>query len=330
MAQSRIHIEAFQSNVLQGNPLGDPTYRDLVLYLPPGYSAEGDGYPVLYLLAGYAGSGASFLNYLPWDENLSERMDRLIASEECRPMIIVMPDCFTRYGGSQYLNSSATGDYQSYLLEVVDFVDSNFNTFADRDNRAIAGKSSGGYGALMAAMEYPEIFSIVVDHSGDKAFELCYTQDLLHLPNLVSAMDVQRILADPSSVQPKGKDFFKFINMGAMSACYSPNPQADLGFDWPIDLHTGEIISSIWMRWKEKDPIENLELHADALGSLRLLYFDCGNKDEYFTHLGSRQLSQRLSDLNIKHTYEEFEGGHRHTQFRYDCSLPAISSAFPP
>ena len=56
-------------------------------------------------------------------------MDRLIAAGTISPMIAVMPDCFTYYGGSQYINSTATGNYEDYLTEeIVPFVDGNFRT----------------------------------------------------------------------------------------------------------------------------------------------------------------------------------------------------------
>jgi enterochelin esterase family protein len=44
-------------------------------------------------------------------------------------MIVIMPDCFTKYGGSQYVNSSATGRYEDYIInEIVPYVDTTFRT----------------------------------------------------------------------------------------------------------------------------------------------------------------------------------------------------------
>jgi enterochelin esterase-like enzyme len=152
MKSSSIVIETIESQALRDNALGDPHNRPLPIYLPPGYEDKEGQFPTAYLLAGFASTGFTFLNQLPWEEDIRSRLDRLIQSGDCKPMIVVMPDCFTRYGGSQYLDSPATGLYQSYLLEIVDYVDTHFHTFADRNYRAILGKSSGGYGALMTAM----------------------------------------------------------------------------------------------------------------------------------------------------------------------------------
>jgi S-formylglutathione hydrolase FrmB len=330
MSESRIIVETLSSSSLKHNPLGDPFTRPVTTYLPPGYDEGLDRYPVVYLLAGFSGSGLSFLNREPWEENIKERMDRLIDERQCRPMIVVLPDCFTRYGGSQYIDSSAIGNYGSYLLEIVDFIDNTFRTIANRDYRAIAGKSSGGYGALMNAMHHPGVFGSVVDHSGDKFFEKCYASELLELPDLLSRMDAKAILDNPWGVRSKDHSFFQLMSIAAMAACYSPNPDSKLGFDWPVDSHTGELIHEVWMRWKAMDPVEILEFHLDALRSLKLLYFDCGNRDEYHIHLGCRLMHRRLESLGIEHTYEEFDGGHRHTLFRYDRSFPILSAAFSP
>src|SRR5687767_15824905 len=90
-----------QSEVLKGNPLGDPHVRDLFVYLPPGYEAGDARYPGVYCLTGFTGRGKMLLNDNAFTPNLAERMDKLIAAGAIKPMIVVMPDCFTYYGGSQ-------------------------------------------------------------------------------------------------------------------------------------------------------------------------------------------------------------------------------------
>ena len=155
-ATSQVIIETITSEVLRDNPLGDPPTRRVPVYLPPGYADTQARYPVVYLLTGFTGRGTFLLNDSTFDENIQERMDRLIAKGEVQPMILVMPDGFTRYGGSQYLNSSATGRYEDHLIEeLVPFIDGHYRTRAEAGYRAIAGKSSGGYGAIVQAMRHP-------------------------------------------------------------------------------------------------------------------------------------------------------------------------------
>jgi enterochelin esterase-like enzyme len=174
MAASRVVLEEIESTALRGNPLGDPSTRPVWLYMPPGYDESDERYPAVYLLAGYSGTGRTFLNQRPWEEDIQQRMDRLIETGACRPMVLVLPDGFNRYGGSQYIDSAGTGRYQQYLLEIVRMVDARYRTRPARAFRAIAGKSSGGFGALTAAMDHPQVFGLVADHSGDKGFDNVY------------------------------------------------------------------------------------------------------------------------------------------------------------
>jgi enterochelin esterase family protein len=144
-----------ESEALKGNAPGDPHVRDLLVYLPPGYDGSDEHYPAVYCLTGFTGRGRMLLNDNAFAPNMSERMDRLIDAGSIRPMIVVLPDCFTYYGGSQYINSTATGRYDDYLTEeIVPFVDENFRTIAERGARAVMGKSSGGYGALVMGMRH--------------------------------------------------------------------------------------------------------------------------------------------------------------------------------
>ena len=105
------------SQILKGNPLGDPHVRKLAVWLPPQY----DGFrgrrrfPVLYDLVGFTGSGLAHANWKPFGDNVPERAARLIHEQKMGPAIIVFPDCFTALGGNQYVNSSAIGDYADYL-----------------------------------------------------------------------------------------------------------------------------------------------------------------------------------------------------------------------
>src|SRR5215471_2211051 len=149
--RGKVEIVRVESEVLRGNRLGDPFVREVPVYVPPG---EGP-FPVIYCLSGYTGGGRSWLNWTAWGENICERWERLQAGG-AKPAILVMPDCFTRLGGSQYVNSPAIGRYEDHVLELVREIDARFPSSGAR---AVMGKSSGGYGALVLAMRHPQIFS---------------------------------------------------------------------------------------------------------------------------------------------------------------------------
>ncbi len=172
-----------ESKILAGNPLADPTLRKVAVWLPPGYDqgatrGRGKRYPVLWDLVGYTGSGMAHVGWRPFDENVPERAARLIHERKMGPCIIVFPDCFNCLGGNQYINSTAMGAYADYLTrELVPFVDREFRTLASRDHRGCFGKSSGGYGAIIHGMKYPETWGAIANHSGDAYFDFCSLTD---------------------------------------------------------------------------------------------------------------------------------------------------------
>lgn len=296
-------------------------------YLPAVYGESGARYPVIYFLSGFTGTGRMLLNFSAFDEAIDARLDRLIASGAMPPVILVMPDCMTRFGGSQYTNSSATGRYEDYLIdEIVPFVDERLRTKQGRDHRGVTGKSSGGYGALRLAMRHPETFGALGSHAGDAYFEYCY---FLDFPKFV--LGIQKYGGTIESFYqrfselPNKSEGFDVLNILAMAACYSPNPAAPLGIDVPVDLATGEVRREVWQRWLDNDPVYMAPKHAAALHSLKTIFIDAGSRDEFQLQLGARILCKRLDDLGVRYTYEEFDDGHMGIVYRYDRSLVELS-----
>src|SRR5215471_6753854 len=108
---SRITIESL---ALKDNMLGDPAVRVVDVYLPAGH--DGRGLPLLVDLVGFTGSGLSHTNWVGFRENLPERLDRLIGEQRMPPVVVAFPDCFTRLGGNQYINSASIGAWEDFLL----------------------------------------------------------------------------------------------------------------------------------------------------------------------------------------------------------------------
>ncbi len=327
--QGTVKVLQHESQILKGNPLGDKHVRDLYVYLPPDYERSDKRFPVVYCLTGFTGRGKMFLNDHAFAPNLAERMDKLISEKTIKPMIAVLPDCFTYYGGSQYINSSATGDYEDYLTEeIIEFVDDNFRTLEAKNSRAVMGKSSGGYGALVMAMRHADRFGLACSTSGDAYFEFCY------FPGIAEGF--RAIKGDPKALierfwretERKGKDDFAALNTIGMSACYAPNDAAELGFDLPFDLETGEIRWDVWARWLEHDPVRLVEKSVENLKSLKLLFIDAGTRDEFALDLGAKILCKRLKEFDISFLTEEFDDGHFNIGYRQNRSLELISQNF--
>lgn len=327
--QGIIKVLSHQSEVLKNNPLGDPSKRDVVVYLPPDYETSDERFPVVYCLTGFTGRGRMFLNDNAFTPNFAERMDMLISAKKIRPMIAVMPDCFTRYGGSQYINSSATGNYEDYLTnELISFVDENFRTIPDKNSRAMMGKSSGGYGALICGLRHADKFGLVCSTSGDAYFEHCYLPDIPKAFRAIKDNPKKLIEKFWDEEAKKGKDDFSGLNIIGMSACYSPNEETEIGFDLPFDTQTGEIREDVWARWLTHDPVRLIVNHAENLKSLKLLYLDAGTRDEFALDLGARIFCKKLKDFDIPYIHEEFDDGHFKISYRYNRSLELISENF--
>ncbi len=346
-----------QSRVLVDNPLGDPSLRRFPVWLPAQYDQpahQGRCFPVLYDLVGYLGSGPSHVSWRPFDETIPERVARLIHEKAMGPVILVFPDCFTALGGNQYINSSAIGRYADYLTrEIVPFIDREFRTLSARDHRGVFGKSSGGYGALVHGMKYPDTWGGVACHSGDSYFDFTYRSDwpntlnelARHRPRVrkAGAIQVSREMRgverglDDGRVRrfletiwrkdkPSGQESHALMNL-CMAASYDPDPRAPNGFRLPFNLETGELIPARWARWMQHDPIHMVAPHAKALKSLKTLFIDCGWRDQYHIHYGSRILARHLEALRIPHRYEEFDDTHSGIDYRLERSLPVLFKA---
>lgn len=173
----------FPSTALADNVLGDPADRPLLVYLPPGYHDEDDRrYPTVYVIQGYGGQPPMWRNRLiGWRDTFPEAADKLFSRGEVPPCILVFPDGWTRFGGSQYVDSPGTGRYHSYLCdEVVPWVDGRYRTIAHRDHRGIQGKSSGGFAAMITPMLRPDLFGALASHAGDSAHRAVRRQAWRH------------------------------------------------------------------------------------------------------------------------------------------------------
>lgn len=325
----RVEITRFASEVLRDNPLGDPHVRRVPVYLPPSYDAQpARRYPIVFVLTGFTGRGRMLLNDNPWSPSLDDRMDALVAAGSPEA-ILVMPDAFTRFGGSQYMDSAATGRYETHVLEeLVPWVDRTYRTLAAREHRGVAGKSSGGFGALRLGMRHPTVFGALACHSGDMLFEYCYRPDFPKACSVLQeAGGVRRFLEGFEAKPQKGKDDFLALNILAMAACYSPDVAGEMGVGLPFDLATGLPRADQWERWLAHDPLTLLPACLEALRSLKLLWIDCGTRDEYHLHHGARAFTAALQRAKIAHVYEEFDDGHMNVSYRYDKSLPALARA---
>jgi enterochelin esterase-like enzyme len=183
----RIERHTIDSQLLRDNPLGDPHERPIWVYLPPGYDDTPDRhYPSVYVIQGYSANVTSWANRMPYRRTYPELVDAVFTTGDVPPAVVIFVDAWTAYGGSQFLDSPGTGRYHSYLCdEVVLWVDNRYRVIPDRDHRAITGKSSGGYGAMITPMLRPDLFGALATHAGDALFDTSYRAELPSVARLL-------------------------------------------------------------------------------------------------------------------------------------------------
>jgi hypothetical protein len=325
--QGRFDEHMLSSEALRGNPLGDPHVRPLWVYVPPGYDDgdPGNHLPSVYVIQGLTGQLDMWRNRTPFRPNYPELVDDLFARGDVPPVVVVWVDCWTSIGGSQFLDSPGTGNYLTYLCdEVVPFVDAHYRTAADRSRRAIQGKSSGGYGAMVLPMLRPDVWGGFATHAGDALFEACYQ------PGFAEGA---RTLRDEygGSFEAFWKDFRSrpafskpsddtLLNDWCMAACYSADPDGTVRL--PYDPATGRLIPDVWERWLDKDPVRMVAGKAEALRSMRAIYIDAGTKDEYYLDLGAEAFRRELDEIGVSdYRFELFDATHSAIEYRYPLSL---------
>jgi len=270
------------------------------------------------------------LGYSPWKPNTVELFDRLVKEGTCPPAYLVMPDCTTRWGGSQFIDSPATGPYQTYLAdEVIPYVDARYHTIPERESRAVAGRSSGGFGALRLGMDRPDCVSVLGSHAGDAAFELSMRPMLTSAAiGLAKAGGLTAFTERLPQGGPRGSAEFDAVFVLASSAAYAPDPSAPFPHvALPFDEETGSLRPEVWQRWLEHDPLTRIPNHREALQMMSLVFLDAGDVDEHGLQFAARQLASALDAIKVPLVHEEYSGGHRHTSYRYERSLPLMINA---
>jgi S-formylglutathione hydrolase FrmB len=298
------------SAALAGNPLGDPARRPLWVYTPPG-TEDDAALPAVYVIQGFTGQIDMWRNRSPFRPTVLELIDDLRA-----PARVVFVDAWTSFGGSQFVDSSGVGNYHTYLCEdVVGFVDERYPTSA----RAVAGKSSGGYGAMVSAMLRPDVFSGFATHAGDALFELCYLPDFRdavrglrdHYDGSFDAF-WQEFRSRPAFA--KGSDH-AIVNTFAMAECYTPG-------ELPFDVATGQLRQDVWERWLAWDPVRMVNAHADALRGMRAIYIDAGTRDQFYLDLGADAFRRALERIGVTDVFFElFDATHSAIEYRYPIAL---------
>jgi enterochelin esterase-like enzyme len=300
-SSSQVGVGKVVSFVIKAKTLqntgGENPDRKVSVYLPAGYDRSSNRYPVIYYLHGFMGTDSIYAQ-------MKTILDRGISQQKIRPFILVQASHYTLFEGSFYSNSSLTGNWSDFTAkELVEYIDKNFRTIANRDGRGIAGHSMGGYGAIKIGMLFPEVFSSMY----------ALSPGLLALvkefgPNSNSFKDLGKV----KTHEELKKTYYPKV-LVAVARAWSPNPNkppfyCDVPFTYKGDSLM--IDNAVLEKWNQNLPVEMVDKYADNLKKLKAIKLDWGRNDASRFPVQIGMLSQKLENLGINHFAEEYIGDH--------------------
>jgi pimeloyl-ACP methyl ester carboxylesterase len=314
IAQGKLIRREFTAASLQNNQAGEDPMRQLTVYLPPDYELSNKRYPVIYVLHGYGGTDSVMM--CVWI-NFKNLLDEAIKTGKVRPMIVVAPNSMTKLQGSFYTNSSVTGNWADYIgKDVVQYMDKNFRTIADRKSRGLCGHSMGGNGALKLGMLFADTFSAV--YALSPAVLNWYGDFTLRSGGFkkISKLNSEEAIIKALNESDQTGDFNAFFAAAftAMARVYSPNAvNKELLADFPVTYVKDSAVyhPTVISEWEKQFPFYMVEHYLPQLRSLTALKLDWGRNEE-FSHIPftSLQFSKKLEAYRIKHYAEEYIGDH--------------------
>jgi S-formylglutathione hydrolase FrmB len=207
---------------------------------------------------------------------------------------------------------------------------------AASEHRGVAGKSSGGFGAMIWAMRRPDLFGGFATHAGDALFDVTIAAELGEAAQMLRNSydgDYERFWEDFRSGRAvlDSKADGVLANVYAEACAYSPRDDGTV--ELPFRLDTGELVAEVWQRWLAWDPVRLAARCGEALRAARGIWIDAGRNDEHFLDLGAVAFREAVAAAGVADDvvrFELFEGTHRATTWRYPLSLRFLVERLAP
>jgi enterochelin esterase-like enzyme len=301
--RARLESIKVHSREIEGNLLGTPADRDVIVILPPSYDRERNRrYPVVYALHGYSISADQWMKEI----RLPQTAEGAFATGTPE-MIVVLPSSKNEYNGAFYSNSVATGNFENFIAgELIDYIDGHYRTLARPESRGLVGHSMGGYGASRIGIRRAERFGALYVMS-----PCCQTPQG---SRGITAEQVAQLSALPSAAASSSLPFGLRGTL-ALAAAWSPNPaRPPLYLDLPVDS-SGKERPEILAKWAANAPLAFLDQYVFKVRRYRAIAMDVGDKDSLVED--TRRLHEALKAQGIPSTFEIYEGTHTsHVAFR--------------
>jgi len=288
------HIKV-HSDALAGNLEGESADRDVIVFLPPGYHKDKERrYPVVYALHGF------FIGAEQWTHEI--HVPQTIEGAFARgsqPMIVVLPDSKTIYGGSMYSRSVTTGDFERFIAhDLIAYIDAHYRTIPERESRGLVGHSMGGYGALRIGMQHPEVFGSLYVMSP------CCLSSRNFKPMDAATETAVRALKSPAA--SAALPWYIHPQL-ALAAAWSPDPQKPpLYLDLPF--HNGVAQPEVLAKWTANEPLAFIDQYIDNLREYRAIAIDVGDQDEL--RFDTQKVHRILDSYGIANRFTIYHGTH--------------------
>jgi len=298
---------------LSNNLLGEPAERTIYVYLPPSYNTSDKHYPVIYYLPGY--NDSMMLGFrLPGD------MDSLIKSGQVNEMIIVVSGGANKLGGSFYVNSPVTGNWEDYIvIDLVGYIESHFRTLPQAESRGITGHSMGGFGSLNIAMRHPDVFGAVYSMSPGLFDENGLAESFMFAREFTikSFVDFEKELAFLPLADAQKRMLAPAQQFTvAYGSAFAPNPDRHPPYlDYPYKEVDGQLVrdDATWKKWESGfgGIADEAVQYKDNLLKLKGIVVDYGTGDENgWIPKGSVYYGEQLSAAGIPVKVESYVGNH--------------------
>ena len=305
-SKGKVVVDHLYSQNLE-NTAGNNPSRRVSVYLPAGYNEGNKKYPVIYYLHGFTLNDS--LAYAYFDIN--NQLDKGISEGRIRPVIFVISDQKTLDDGSFYTNSSLKGNWATFTSsDLVNYVDKNYRTIANRESRGITGWSMGGHGALKLGMQYPNIFGAVYSLSGGGGFTGVSDVNQKAWKIISESKSFEEL---QSSNIPFTDEFTarSLVGLGRSIAPNLSNPPFYADFPYTFVSNQLRVDYDVLKIWEENLPINMVDKYHENLKKLNALKIDWGRNDEIQAVITtSKLMSEKLERLGINHYAEEFLGTH--------------------
>lgn len=271
-----------QSEAIAKNVIGDKAVRKIYVYLPPGYESSDKAYPVIYFLHGYGDSCLGFMN--SYQPKLDEQF-----RNGAKEFILVALDGNNKTGGSFYVNSAASGNWEDYVVnEIVSYMDSNYRTIPSCDSRGISGYSMGGFGALYLSLKHPDIFS----------------STLVFCPGVFAQDDLDAVLSSWRGTPDISRSY---------AQAFSPDVNNTKDYGNMLQASDIEARNTVWQEWM--NGFSNWDQKLDAylaldkpLKAIEVTY----SEGDYYKWIprGCSDLLGMMENGGINYQSDIFDGGH--------------------